>query len=107
MHVNDSKSFSKHIIFNLSLSKNKVLDFSSQNLNQPSTNFASNITKCIILDGSDLCPVASGHWSRVQSWTRVRIATCPVALATGHKLYPSWMATLDSHTIPCTKLSKE
>ena len=31
--------------------KNKVLDFSCQNLNQPSKNFASNITKYIILDG--------------------------------------------------------
>ena len=46
--------------------KNKVLDFSSQNLNRPSTNFASNITKCIILAGQ-----------------------------------------IDSHTILCTKLSKD
>ena len=45
--------------------------------------------------GNGLCPVASSI-RRVGIWTRVRIATCPVELATGHKRHPSCLVTFEA-----------
>ena len=43
--------FSKTHYLQLKFSKTKFLGLSRHNMNQPITNFESNITNCIILDG--------------------------------------------------------
>ena len=49
----------------------------------------------LILNGCGLCPmeVSTRHvelWTRVHSWTRIRIRTCPVETSTGYKSDPFW-----------------